>query len=627
MPLREDILQPISETNPAGENLRYAPVYDKIKEARRQDDDANQGEWQRERKLAEYPVVIKLASEAIAKKSKDLQLAAWLTEALLHTQGYAGLREGLELIRALVETYWEGLWPELDDGDAEMRAAPIDWVGQYLNIPAKRVPITKSGYDYLKYQEARAVGNEPGDDASEAKITAYQTAISDGKLPLDVFDKAVAGTPAEFYEQSIESIDGCLQVMEDSQPLFEEKFGDVAPSYGRLKEAIEEVRRVLKSFLQKKNEAEAPAATEAEPAAAAEADDGWGNWSASSEQDESAASEEQTETAAPAARKARRRATSGAEPADKDDAAARVAVAAAFWRREDPESPAPYLMLRGMRWGEIRASGGQDASLFEAPSTEVRTSLKKMLGDGSYTELLEVAEEAMSEPCGRAWLDLQRYVVTACEQLGYSATASAICAELKLLVRDYPDLLTSTLTDDTPTANNETLKWIAGFAEAAPAPSWSAPPPPELEETEDERSGQDSEAPEAGPDAFQLAMDAVRGGRTEEAITILAEEIAHQTSGRGKFQRKLQLAQVCLSTGQESIAHSLLEELAAAVDRHQLEDWESPELVAHALSLLYTCVGRTDMDPAAKNGLYARICRLSPVQALRHGGQALAHGR
>ncbi len=50
MPLRSDIFDPIPGDNPGGENLRYAPIYDKIKEARRQDDDAPQGEWARERK-------------------------------------------------------------------------------------------------------------------------------------------------------------------------------------------------------------------------------------------------------------------------------------------------------------------------------------------------------------------------------------------------------------------------------------------------------------------------------------------------------------------------------------------------------------------------------------------------
>jgi len=92
MPLRDDLLNPIPGENPSGESLRYAPVFDKIKEARRADDDAPQGDWQFERKTADYPLVIKLAGEALATKSKDLQVAAWLTEAILRKEGFRGLR-------------------------------------------------------------------------------------------------------------------------------------------------------------------------------------------------------------------------------------------------------------------------------------------------------------------------------------------------------------------------------------------------------------------------------------------------------------------------------------------------------------------------------------------------------
>src|ERR1700733_8745824 len=102
MPLRDDLLNPIPGDNPSGENLRYAPVYDKIKEARREDDDAPQGEWQRERKTADPKQVIKLAGDALATKSKDLQLAAWLTEAALRMDGFSGLLAGITLIEGLI---------------------------------------------------------------------------------------------------------------------------------------------------------------------------------------------------------------------------------------------------------------------------------------------------------------------------------------------------------------------------------------------------------------------------------------------------------------------------------------------------------------------------------------------
>ena len=49
----------------------------------------------------------------------------------------------------------------------------------------------------------------------------------------------------------------------------------------------------------------------------------------------------------------------------------------------------------------------------------------------------------MALPCGRAWLDLQRFVVEACVALGsdYNAIAIAIRSELRTLLRDLPELL------------------------------------------------------------------------------------------------------------------------------------------------------------------------------------------
>ncbi len=84
-----------------------------------------QGDWSREVKKADFPLVIKLTTEALSTKSKDLQLAAWLTEAILFRDHIAGLREGLDLLRGFMETFWDTLYPEIDDGDLEFRAGPL----------------------------------------------------------------------------------------------------------------------------------------------------------------------------------------------------------------------------------------------------------------------------------------------------------------------------------------------------------------------------------------------------------------------------------------------------------------------------------------------------------------------
>ena len=140
----------------------------------------------------------------------------------------------------------------------------------------------------------------------------------------------------------------------------------------------------------------------------------------------------------------------------------RIVAATRFMRRALPASPAPYLILRAVRWGELRAGGADlDAALLVAPSTEVRTRMKTLTAHQRWADLLELTESAAATECGRGWLDLQRYAITACEQLGYTAAANAIRSELACLLADYPKLTSATLLDDTGTANPETASWLS----------------------------------------------------------------------------------------------------------------------------------------------------------------------
>jgi type VI secretion system protein ImpA len=79
----------------------------------------------------------------------------------------------------------------------------------------------------------------------------------------------------------------------------------------------------------------------------------------------------------------------------------------------------------------------------------------------------------------------------------------------------------------------------------------------------------------------------------------------------------VQLAQLCLAADRAAVAHPILVELAAEIDRRGLENWESAETLAHPLVLLYHCLARVEgATEEEKHKLYARICCLDPVQAL-----------
>ena len=97
---------------------------------------------------------------------------------------------------------------------------------------------------------------------------------------------------------------------------------------------------------------------------------------------------------------------------------------------------------------------------------------------------------------------------------------------------------------------------------------------------------------------------------------MLTRELARERSGRGRFTRKVQMGELCLNSGREAIAFPLLNDLAAEIEQRKLDEWESPESVAHALALLYKCIEKMDGDAVEKQKLYERICRLDPAQAM-----------
>lgn len=602
----DELLAPVSDARPTGDYLRYDPLYDKVKEARREDLDVPQGDWQTALKTADWPLVVKLTSEALARRSKDLQLAAWLAEALLKRDGLAGLHQGLQLLDGLLAQYWDDLYPELEDGDAELRAAPLEWVGQYLVSAVRQVPLNQEGHHLLDYQGLRGIPSEQEAASSYEKRDARQQAVNEGRVLPEAFEKAFAATPKSWYQALCAEIEGCLEAVEALEATCDERFGGDAPSFVKLREALREVQPMANALLARKREAEpdpvtAPSPTEADAALAAglPAHDGPGRGA-------------ETAGAAPLPASAAGTATVpalaiAALPRALDEASARLAAVAQFLRAQNPADPAPFLLLRGYRWGELRRAAPEvDATLLEAPPTELRARLKALLLEERWAELLAAGEELMAAPYGRGWLDLQRYAVSACEALAgeFVPLGAALRSALRSLLADLPQLPALTLMDDTPVANAETQQWLRaqgllGAHEPVAAPL--EPPPP--------RAGR--------RDVLERAREQARAGQPQAAVALLMREAAQETSARERFLRRLQAAELLVGAAQEAVAMPLLQELVQQIETHQLEKWEAAETIAQPLGLLYRCLKQQEGSYSEVQALFLRVCRLDPLLAMR----------
>jgi type VI secretion system protein ImpA len=594
MPLSEDLLTPIPGPNPSGQNLRYV-LYGPIKEARREDDEVPQGDWAYERKRADYPLVLRLCCDGLANQTKDIQLVVWATEAALKLEGLPGLQRGLDLLGKLVDQFWETLYPELEDGDAELRVGVLESLGGKFSSQLLYLSLTSDGLNWLQYKDSRTIGYETDAAGNEEKQQAREQAINDGKIPADAFDSSVAKTPKAFYESRLGEADDCLAALHALDDVCKARLGNAGPSFAGLRDGLEDFRQVVSILLRKKREEEpdGPSMFAADPSPML------------AEQDQ------ESYSAAPVAPSPA--SSISKEPQDAVDAVQRIVLAAHYLRRENPTSPIPYLVLRAVRWGELRTNlEDLDLSMLEAPTTEVRKQLRALMLNSEWEELLNAGELAMATPCGRGWLDLQRYVVTSCDSLGnsYSSVSDSIVSTLESLLSDYPQLAQISLNDETPTANPETQAWLQELKNSKSQPFAQEFAPV----TSDE--GPAAQLNRQPPDSYDLAKQAASSGHPQDAIAILEREAAQERSGRGRFQRRVQLAQVCMAAGYKGVALPILEALAREIDDRKLEDWEDPDLVIHALGLLYQCMDKLKASAEQKEKVYARICRLGPVQAL-----------
>ena len=119
--------------------------------------------------------------------------------------------------------------------------------------------------------------------------------------------------------------------------------------------------------------------------------------------------------------------------------------------------------------------------------------------------------------------------------------------------------------------------------------------------------------------SWHEAEQLVRSGEVERGLTQMVRLAANETTGRSRFHRKLLLAQICIETNRDRIARSILEELAEQIDKFQLENWESSELIAGVWSRIFRIYKQSNDaelgERAAK--YYERLCRLDPWQALK----------
>ncbi|OKY76361.1 MAG: hypothetical protein BM485_03740 [Desulfobulbaceae bacterium DB1] len=391
------LLAPLTGDNPAGDDLRYSPVYDAIKEARRADDTLDRGDWQRELKSSDWEAVIKLSLTALATQTKDLQIAVWLTEALTKTDGFSGFAGGTRIITGLLKNFWETLYPAIDDGDLDYRCGPLEFANDKISLSLRDIPLTdpgvSEGYTLVSWKEAQQV--------SQASSQAREALISEGKTTMEQFEAAVRKSSVLFYENLHATIQDCLLAFKELDETVDAAFGREAPRLSEISSVLEETANHVARFVKDKG----------------------GNLSGSKKAEEAQPSGETP--AAPVAEPDSAALARETRSGDASPAAGRpVAAAQTISRRMTADfAPDAYQVLRFL------GSGGKQDLLWQE-------ALERLQGEGLESALEMLLGATRSAQSNRDETNCRLLMVKICLRAGRSDLAWPIAEELYKLVTD-----------------------------------------------------------------------------------------------------------------------------------------------------------------------------------------------
>lgn len=129
----EALLAPIPGDAPQGTDIREdfsaQSPYNRLRDARSEARDAEKmldaGNPDARDPGPLWRAVRELGLRTLVDTAKDLEVAAWVTEAYVRSHGLSGLAAGAQLIHGLAENYWDDVFPLPDDYGVETRVAPI----------------------------------------------------------------------------------------------------------------------------------------------------------------------------------------------------------------------------------------------------------------------------------------------------------------------------------------------------------------------------------------------------------------------------------------------------------------------------------------------------------------------
>lgn len=321
LPDYSELLAPFPGDNPSGETLDYTiktRLDDNRKSIDPNDYDENDPQRPTEPKYADWEDIAEVCWATLAEKTKDLNLAVRLTEAITRISGFPGLKQGLEFLLAYVEQCWEFTYPFVEtEEDLELRAGPFNWLsdpqrGSRFPTTLRMLPIIASN------TEEYSVIDWINSNNPNAEIT------------FDVMNKAISRMSQDLALENWDALRESTLLIQQLQNKLNDLMGPYSPSLIAIRQAIEECAKIAEGITKKIS----PAAS-------------------STVQDSDVVSQGENGEAQPESSQTDQTWNPKNARAARDAIYDRLRKAADMLIELEPHSPIPYLIRKAVELGEL----------------------------------------------------------------------------------------------------------------------------------------------------------------------------------------------------------------------------------------------------------------------------------
>lgn len=297
--------------------------------------------------------------------------------------------------------------------------------------------------------------------------------------------------------------------------------------------------------------------------------------------------------------------------------------------KKEPQKPTGYRLMRCTKWDLLdRAPYSESGKTkLSGPSVQQREMFINLIDQKNWKTLFERAEAAFISGANHFWLDLQRFSITSCKELGTDYNSLRLCLthEFSGLLKRIPELVSLTFSDGTFFCDDKTNRWIKTEI---------------LEEftIKNDKSDTLTDYKIKTADDYckevQEIESFIESENFESAIDQIQKKLNSSNCQRDNFKFNILLGTVFIKAKQPLLAISTFEMLDHSIDEYKVYKWE-PELSVEIWTMLLQSYQLYKMmkpqcnqsDIMEKqNHVLQKICNIDPKKALMLSRKDLTKG-